>query len=691
MKLIKYLASLALVGVLVACGAGGGNPGTTSGGSANNVAGVTIGTSTATGTGTGTVATSAAPTISVSIVNAANVAVTSIAIGGGFKARAVVRDAAGAPVGNKLVTFSLNGSSIATLSPNTALTNASTGVAEVNISPISINSVGAANLSASADVAATAVSGQSDFAVSATNITLSSLTSGLTSLASGGGTSLATTALIAGAPASGVAVNVVYAASCGRINGVDTAAGGVSVPVNGSGVASVAYEAIKVSGELCSGLVTLSATSPGAPVQRLSINVADPVANAMTYISALPTKIFVAGSGALEQSLVKFKVLSSAGTPLSGVGVTFSIVTNPGGIGLNASGSTSDVSATSNANGEVSVSVFSGTIPGPIKVKAALSANPLVFSESQNLTVASGPPSQRFMSLSVETFNIEGWRVDGTTTRLTARVADRQGNAVEDGTVVNFTAEAGQVAVSCATARINGIALCSVDFQSQNPRPLGGRVSVMAYLAGTKDYVDVNGDNKYDPGIDTVVPIGDAYRDDNENAIFDAGEFVVPRLKTSACVGSGAPFPSVANTCDADLATTVRQQAIILYSSSAPSTQLSVLKPVLNGTPVQVVIAGVTQTFTAYSGISVNIASAENPLLPMPAGTTVSAEAVGTNCAVDKQFGSPVPNVNPTFDRNADLGTGFTASLKTCVSGDGVFIKVKSPGGLETVLGFNLP
>jgi hypothetical protein len=263
---------------------------------------------------------------------------------------------------------------------------------------------------------------------------------------------------------------------------------------------------------------------------------------------------------------------------------------------------------------------------------------------------------------------------------LTVRVADRQGNAVEDGTVVNFTAEGGQVARSCATARTaGGISQCSVTFQSQNPRTAGGRASVLAYLEGTKDYVDVNGNNRYDAGVDTLISIGDAYRDDNENGIYDAsnGEFLIPRFGTGNCPSAGAPFPSRLNTCDNSLATTVRQQTIILFASSTPL---------------------LTQTSLSTSGMSFKLNSIDNQLLPMPAGTTISAETVdtvsadGLACAVAGTIsGTPIPNVNPGTNPNANLATSHSVFLKDCVPGDILKINVKAPSGLTTQYSFTLP
>jgi len=604
-------------------------------------------------------------------VDAAGADGSRISLGQSYAAKAAVRDKAGAAVANRVVTFDVSNTAIATLTPASALTDAS-GIAQVAIAPASITALGAATLSAAAEVDGSSVAGKVDFAVTSSSLALSPITLGTTTLPAGGNTSVTVTALIGGSPASGVPVNVTFSASCGRINGT---ASSFSTTTNGSGVASAVYSAVNADGTLCSGAVTLTASSAGTSARTAAISVAVPVANAIAFVSATPPQIYVAGSGALEQAVVSFKVMSGA-TPLSNVPVRFSILVNPGGVGLSSSGSAADVTATTDASGMVNVSVFSGTIPGPVKVRAALESDPTVFAETQNLSVSSGPPSQRFMSLSLSTFNIDGWSRDGTPTTLTVRLADRQGNPVEDGTVVNFTAEGGQVASSCATTKLNGISSCSVDFISQNPRPAGGRVSVLAFASGTKDYVDINGNNRYDAGLDTLVPIGDAYRDDDENHAFAPGEFVVPRGGTANCPGTGAPFPSRVNTCDTNLATTVRQQAVIFYSSSAPLLDV-----------------------VSESAFVVNfrLMSIDNPNLPLPAGTTVSVEtgdATPDNeqgCAIDKLFGSTVPNVAPDTDPSVSQATSHSVTLKGCASGDLVSINVKVPSGLETKFVRTLP
>jgi hypothetical protein len=658
MRNLKIFIVALAVAFLTACGGGGGSAGmtTTSGGD---------GTVAGTGTGTPTVVVST-PTLVVGLFNSAGAAVSGVSVGGGFVARATVKDAAGVAVAARLVTFSLAGPAIASLNPATALTNAS-GVAEVAIAPASVASTGAATVIASASVAGIAVTGQTDFSVQAASLSLSAITLGSSNIDSGGNTAVQVSVNIGSAVASGVPVNVSFSVSCGRINAQDTAAGGVSVTTNGSGVSSAVYDAVAANGTLCTGPVVLTAATSGAPSKTTTLTVAAPKASAVVFLAALPAQVFLAGSGAMDQATVNFKVLSSTGVALPSVDVKFSIVTNPGGVGIGSAGSLAPVTKTTLANGEASITVFSGTIPGPVKLRAELVSSPFTFAESQNLTVASGPPSQRFMSFAVETSNIEGWNRDGTPTQLTVRIADRQGNAVDDGTVISFTAEGGQVARSCATARVAGISQCTVNFVSQNPRPAGGRVSVLAFTEGTKDYVDTDSNNRFNPD-DTLINIGDAYRNDDERGNIKPGDFSVPRGVSggTGCIASRGSFPSAAGTCNNELATTVRQQAVILFSSSS---------------------GVITATSVTTGDVSFTLASADNRLLPMPAGTTIAADASSGSgsCVVDKILGSPVVNVSPGDDPDASLITSHAVTLKGCTSGNSVTVRVTSPAGLTTI------
>lgn len=657
-----WTAGMALV--LVACGGGGGSPSLPSS--------TTTGTTT---TGTTTTTVVSAPTIVAGIYSASGTKVSNVGLSSSFVARATVLDASGAVVAGRTVQFTLPDASFAKFSPASALTN-SAGVAEVSIVPVSITAAGATTLTVASTVGSIAVTGTTDFSISAPSLSLSALTSSSASLISGGNATLTVSALIGGAALTAQPANIAFTATCGRINNIDTT---TTSATNGSGVASVTYLAVNGAGDLCSGPVTITAATPGASAVSTTVTVAAPTATAVTFVSASLAQIYVAGAGNAEQSLLTFKVLSSANTALSNQTVNFTLQQPPAGVTL------SQTSGTTDSTGLVTVTVASGTVPGPVKVRGTLATSASVFAESQNVTVASGPPSQKFMSLSLSKISLEGASIDGTPTAATVRIADRQGNAVVDGTVVNFTAEGGQIGSSCVTTTVAGISSCSVSFATQNPRPANGRISILAYLEGTKDYVDSNGNNRYDAGVDTIVQLGNAYRDDDENLAYNASldGFLLARnpVGTGVCPAqTGSTYPSQANTCDAaSLATTVRQEAIILFASSTPSLYVTALSTTL---------------------LKFDLGSSTNALalLPMPAGTLVAISVVdntATNnlsCAVSDVAGTTVPDARPVAGvPGENLRTSHQASFTGCGSSDAIKISVTAPSGLVTSYPISFP
>lgn len=68
------------------------------------------------------------------------------------------------------------------------------------------------------------------------------------------------------------------------------------------------------------------------------------------------------------------------------------------------------------------------------------------------------------------------------------------------------------------------------DLQSRCARTANGRVSVLAYVEGEEDFVDVSGDNIHNTN-EPFNDLGRAFRDDNGNAVlgangvYDTGEF----------------------------------------------------------------------------------------------------------------------------------------------------------------------
>jgi len=401
----------------------------------------------------------------------------------------------------------------------------------------------------------------------------------------------------------------------------------------------------------------------------------------VNFVSASSPVIYVQGSGASTQATLKFKVLDATGAIYPNATVTAAITANPGGVGLNAAGSTAPLTLTSDSLGLVNFQIYAGTVPGPVQVKVSL--DDLAYAFSSNITVQSGPPAQDRFSLSAASYNLEGQNIDGITTTLAIRVADRQGNAVPDGTVINFTSGGGQIQPSCATTKANGISSCSVTFSSQQPRPAAqyGRVPILAFAEGVKIYVDNNRNNSYDVGADTLTDMGDAYRDDNENGSYDAGEFVLPRGGSDACATGVWGTPARANTCNSQTAaTTVRSQIVLMMATSE----------------AELTVTAQSSTAVSFRANSLTLCADGSQCLPLASGTRFSASSSkASECTAAIPAPEVVGVVFPTTNRNAQLGTTHLVSLtaadgKTC-SGKTLSIKATSPAGTVTMVNFTIP
>lgn len=641
-RIVRALAAAVCVVALAACGGGGG---VTAGAAGQASAGTTNEPQAAP-------ITQAKPRMSVKVLSKGQVEVSAISATGGYTAQAGLVDATGRPIVGRKVTFSVSAGAV--LVPDSALTDAS-GIAWVEIAPSSVSAVGAVTVSASASLEDGEVVGSRDLAITPASLSLGaiSLPAGVDLLPAGANTTLSVSVFVNDLAAIAVPVNVNFSASCGRLNGKNQP---MTVTTNGNGVAVVDYAPLAADSSFCTGTVALSATTAGVKqaVTR-TLSIVDPVADAIAFLSATPEQIYVAGSGLPEQSVLRFRVLSR-GVPMRNTSVTFQVTPGNPGLTLGAAQGMTD------QQGEVAVTVNSGLQPGPVKVRAALAANPSVFTETQNLTVASGPPSQQSMSLAVETFNIEGWAIDGSASRLTVYLADRLGNAVTDGTTVNFITEAGQVGHSCKTLTVNKISSCSVDYISSGDRPVGGRASVLAFTDGEKAYEDLNQSRRYDAG-DNLADQGAAYLDINENGIWDPAEYSSLPEGAGACPGAGGSTPSRAGTCGLGVHTTVRKQVVLLWSSSKAAIEI---------------------TGKSTANVTFRLRSVENPLLPMPAGTSLMVSTSRTGCKVERLVGSSVPNQPSGFDPSKDLSTEHSVILSDCSASDTVIITVRSPSGLET-------
>ena len=652
MTFSKYLLASVLAVTLVACGGGGGGggPGTTT----------STGTNT---TGTDSPNTvvpvvNAVPTISLSIVDATDVAVTSNAIGSGalFFVKALVLDASGAAVTNKLVSFNTD-STIATLAQTSALTGAG-GIAKVQISPVSLNATKAANLIAAATLGTNAVSASLDYQTSAANVTLTNMLVAENSISALQSSALTVKGRVNGELAGSSVVIANFSASCGSFSPA-------TASTNSAGLISTTYQ----SAVTCSGAVVLTAQVTGATAVTTTINVVAAQPANLVYTSAtIPLMVSSAAATGLKQSTLKFQVLDSSGLGMAGQTVNISLASAAIGAGVTFSvggvATTSIQSVPTDGNGFASVTVSSGGLPTPVVLTAVLSSNSTVIASSSGVAVTSGRATQNAASLSATKLSIEGFNTDGVQTTLTMRVADRQGNPVPAGAPVNFVASHGLVQGTCLIDENSG---CSVLYTTQGIRPLNGRVAILAYMDGEESFVDLNGDNIWQSN-EAFFAVGTLYRDDDENRIYNpAAEQTYPGGTTggSACADDVHSYPSIANTCDNVTwsgSIRVRQQIVIAVATQGANVLLTSART-LNGFTVRV---------TDRNGNA------------MPTGTDVSAAVITTGATCK------ITIVSPNIVRNSPNGGNHVISLDGSAdcSTARVDVTVTPPNSVATVVSF---
>ena len=284
------------------------------------------------------------------------------------------------------------------------------------------------------------------------------------------------------------------------------------------------------------------------------------------------------------------------------------------------------------------------------------------------VTDNTGRVTQNGFSVSL-TKNVLSFGVDGDTANITARLVDRVGNPIPDGAVVTFVSEGGRVTPNCVTS--NGI--CTVEFSTQSPRPSDNRVSVLAYVKGDKSYVDMNANNEYDIGIDTLRQnIGDFFRDDNENNQYDSniGEFLYQIGDSGAtCAPSSFNESNVVNTCNNNLSAVLRYQVVLGLASDKPTFKgLSTrLDANLNSMSTSIV------NFKMYGNSEQTVS--------MASGTTISVDAEGGSCQAELIAGnSTIPSlVNLGVKSVDDSDVSYAFSYTGCAANDKIKVTVQSP------------
>lgn len=527
---LRALGAVILSLSLAACGGGGGASGTPVNGGGGGGGG-----------GTPTV------TLELSLQDAAGNAVSDIATGTPVRARAVLKRA-GVAVPNEIVNFTAEQTAeLIKFDPSSGslLTNAE-GVAQITVSSLG-NVAGAGRVRASATVGTTQATAAANFYALASSgqqpstLTLSAVSIGSATVSAYGTTGVSVQVLQNGAAYTAAPVTVNFTTSCPATKASVTASS-VTQP-NGTAVATFSDNGCGQNGDTT---VTITA-SIATDTKSGSTLVRAPNTGSLRFVSVNPSDKSITlrgqgGNGRQENASVTFQLVDVAGNGVGNADVCFDSTTYVGGLNVDGfepsrlptpQGSAAlcgtDVLSVvryvkrTNADGTVTVQINSGTVPTPVRVRARaiypIGGSTQLESFSDTLSVSTGLPLQRSMSLSVDKANIDGGNFDGEIATLTVRLADQFSNPVPDGTVVNFIASGAAVCTadngSCRTT--NGA--CSCNLVSQERRPRDRRVVVTAYAVGLEDFDDRNGDNVYTPGVDPFYDLGDAYVDANKDGI----------------------------------------------------------------------------------------------------------------------------------------------------------------------------
>jgi hypothetical protein len=468
-----------------------------------------------------------------------------------------------------------------------------------------------------------------------------------------------------------------------------------------TGIATATYSASGCSG---SDTITATATIGGRQLSASgTVSVAQAQVGSIEFVSTSAPIIALQGIGSSAlptTSTVTFQVLDAGGSPRPGATVDFTLNTSVGGVTLLTN------SAVSDAKGDVSTIVQSGTVATPVRVTAVVEGStPPISTQSNELSVSTGIPAQASFSISVTCHNVEAWSIDGIQVGVTARLADRFHNPVPDGTSVSFYTEGGAIAATCQTQTTNGNSSCMVNWTSQGTRPgkdpslpfcstfpitagtcdRPGRSSLLAVAIGEESFTDVNGDGAFDlvnpsqPFNATTNPwepwvdMGERYLDANENGKYDPGEFYYDFNNNHVHDGPDGLFNGVLCNvgtnppCDPTKESTgIGAQNLIIMSNGTPDNLLPA-----PGTGFNVPIGGTAEAAFLFADLNNN---------PLPAGTIIAATIAGTGYTLGAPTSFTVPcTTEPT-------AYGFTISNTSdptkVTSASGVLtLTITSPGG----------
>ena len=296
--------------------------------------------------------------------------------------------------------------------------------------------------------------------------------------------------------------------------------------IKASGTATVTYKDLGCGKELgaTDNVVVYIAEETKNPnaTARTSIVVQPAEIGAIQFLTAAPSLIALSGYGAGEipsLSKLTFKVVDKSGNAMPDRTVKFELDHKYGGAVLSLN------KAITGADGSVNVILNAGAAAGTIRVKASIdiknssgTVTDTITTMSVPITMATSLGDQNSFSFSASSFNPNGWEKDGSEVSFNVRLGDHYQNPVIDGTRVYFRATGGLIQPSCETSD----GTCSVKWESSDPRPVDGYVTVVAYTRGQGDFQDTNSNGLFDLG-ESFTTYEESYIDANGNGSYETG------------------------------------------------------------------------------------------------------------------------------------------------------------------------
>jgi hypothetical protein len=187
------------------------------------------------------------------------------------------------------------------------------------------------------------------------------------------------------------------------------------------------------------------------------------------FISVEHDSIAVRGVGAIEASTLTFVVRDAGGSPISPnqpTTVNF-VILNPTGGGEYLYPS----SGITNALGQVSTTLNSGTVAAALQLQASLDEDPSIASTPVAIAIHGGLPDPVHFGVFPRYINFPGLNVMGRVDSIIAIVGDQYSNPVPMGTAVYFSSDAGIIQGSSTT---DTVGFAGVKLISGPPSPLPG-------------------------------------------------------------------------------------------------------------------------------------------------------------------------------------------------------------------------